>query len=180
MGETCVEVGGQEALVASLYQLLCLGGNLLCRHTNALGLQESLQIVFHHLLRLLTDERLVAELLVVVALLYQLHPLPVEGVELDAVDVGPVVVEPHLLYNDDTLADADAEVVAVSVAALILVADEHLLPLVPHGNVNTRVAEGRQDAVKQTLVDCLGQCCHGLVGLLLVEFRVILVTSSGS
>jgi hypothetical protein len=47
--------------------------------------------------------------------------------------------------------------------ALVLVADEHLLAVIPDGNMNTRIAKGWQDAVKQVLVDCFSQCSHCLV-----------------
>ena len=52
--------------------------------------------------------------LVVVSLLNKFKACTVEGVNLDAVDVGPVVVESHLLDNYDAVAESHALVVAVS------------------------------------------------------------------
>lgn len=43
--------------------------------------------------------------LVVVSLLNKFKACTVEGVNLDAVDVGPVVVESHLLDNYDAVAE---------------------------------------------------------------------------
>ena len=50
----------------------------------------------------------------------------------------------------------------MSITALVLIADEHLLTVVPCRDMYARAAVCRQDAVKQTLVDCFGQCCHSL------------------
>ena len=46
--------------------------------------------------------------LVVVSLLNKFKACTVEGVNLDAVDVGPVVVESHLLDNYDAVAESHA------------------------------------------------------------------------
>ena len=105
----------------------------------------------------MTDELFVAECLVVVALLYELQPFPVEGIYFDAVDVGPGVVEPHLFHNDDTVAESYAFVVAVSVATLVFLTEEHLLTFVPYGNVNSWVAKRWQDLVEQVFVDCFSK-----------------------
>ena len=101
----------------------------------------------------MTDELFVAERLVVVALLYELQPFPVEGIYFNAVDVGPGVVESHLFNYDDTVAESHAFVVAVSVATVVFLAEEHLLTFVPHGNVNSRVAKRWQNLVEQVFVD---------------------------
>ena len=106
-----------------------------------LSFHHASQIVFHHLFRLLTDERLATEHLVVVTLLDEFHHLPIEGIELNTIDVGPTVVKPNLLNNDYSVAEADAQIVAVPVATLVLVADEHLLTVIPNRDMNTRVAE---------------------------------------
>lgn len=91
--------------------------------------------------------------LVVVSLLNKFKACTVEGVNLDAVDVGPVVVESHLLDNYDAVAEPHALVVAVSACALVLFAEEHLLSFVPYRNMNSLVSECRQDAVEQIFVD---------------------------
>ena len=57
--------------------------------------------------------------LVVVSLLNKFKACTVEGVNLDAVDVGPVVVESHLLDNYDAVAESHALVVAVSMGSMV-------------------------------------------------------------
>ena len=118
-----------------------------------LSLQNALEVVAYHGFRLLTDELFVAERLVVVALLYEFQPFAVEGIDFDSVYVGPGVVESHLFHYDDTVAESYAFVVAVSVAALVFLAEEHLLTFVPHRNMNSWVAKCWQDLVEQVFVD---------------------------
>ena len=52
----------------------------------------------------------------------------------------------------------------MSIATLVLAADEHLLTIIPGGDIYTWCAVCWQNAVEQVLVDCFGQCCHSLVG----------------
>lgn len=97
---------------------------------------------------------------VIVTLLDEFDPFTVEGVEFDTVDIGLVVVESHLFNNDHSVTEADATVVAIAVGAFVLVADEHLLTVIPCRDVNSWTAEGWQNAVEQVLADCFCQCCH--------------------
>lgn len=52
-----------------------------------------------------------------------------------------VVVSPFGNLYDDSVAEADAQVVAVSIATLVLVADEHLLTVIPDRNVYPGISE---------------------------------------
>ena len=63
------------------------------------------------------------------------------------------VVEPHLFHYDDAVAESHAFIVAVSVATLVFLTEEHLLAFVLHGNVNSWVAKCWQDLVEQVFVD---------------------------
>ena len=90
---------------------------------------------------------------VIVTLLDEFNPFTIEGVEFDAIDIGPVVVKTNLFYNDYSVAEANATVVAIAVGALVLVADEHLLTVIPCRDVNSWTAEGWQNTIEQILAD---------------------------
>ena len=70
------------------------------------------------------------------------------------------MVETYLFNNDHSVAEADTTVVAITVCAFVLVADEHLLTVIPRRDVNSWTAEGWQNAVEQVLADSFCQCCH--------------------
>ena len=104
----------------------------------------------------MTDKLLIAEHLVVVALLDELHLLPVEGIQFETVNVSSAVVQPDLLYYNNSVTEANAEVVPMSITAFVFVADEHPLAVIPCRDMHARAAVCWQNAVEQVLVDCFG------------------------
>ena len=51
------------------------------------------------------------------------------------------------------VAETDTLIVAVPVGTHIVIDDEHLLPLVPHGDAQPGLAVWGQDAVEQVIAD---------------------------
>lgn len=91
LGETCIEIVVEEALVASVNEFLCLTFELICRHRSTLRFQYACEEIFDHSLRLRADKCFVTMHFFVIAFLNEFYSFTIEGVKLDAVNIGPVV-----------------------------------------------------------------------------------------
>ena len=90
LGETCVEIAVEEAFVTSVNEFLSLVFELICWYRSTLCFQNACEEVFDHRLGFHTDKCFVTMHLVIVALLDKFDPFTIEGVEFDAIDIGPV------------------------------------------------------------------------------------------
>ena len=97
---------------------------------------------------------------VIVSFLDEFHLFTIESIKFNAINVGPIVVKTNLFNNGHSVAEADATIIAISVGTFILVADEHLLTIIPCRDMYSWAAEGWQNIVEQVLTDCFCQCCN--------------------